>query len=374
MKNILNVIRIIKNQLSKIKLFDPHTDKFEKIAIEQVLKSNFWASGAGNGNVKKFEEKFLNYINSKNCVAVNSGTAALNLALSMYNIKNKEVILPSLSFVATANAVLENGGIPKFVDIDEKTLCIDPEKIVNAITNKTKVILPVHFAGFSSNLTKISEICKKHKIHLIEDAAHATGTSYKNKKIGSQGDLVCFSFHPVKNLAMPTGGLISINEKNHEKISKTLKEKRWCGISNRKGNNYDIKNLGWNYYMNEFSAAIGLVQLKKIDRLNKLRKRTAKKYYENILLKNKMPFDNQCSYHFYWIRVKNRAKFIKKLSENGIETGIHYKPIHTFSFYKSKIHLPVTEKVGKEIVSLPTHPNLTIQNIEKIIKIVNNSI
>ena len=173
---------------------------------------------------------------------------------------------------------------------------------------------------------------------------------------------------------MPTGGLISINEKNHEKISKTLKEKRWCGISNRKGNNYDIKNLGWNYYMNEFSAAIGLVQLKKIDRLNKLRKRTAKKYYENILLKNKMPFDNQCSYHFYWIRVKNRAKFIKKLSENGIETGIHYKPIHTFSFYKSKIHLPVTEKVGKEIVSLPTHPNLTIQNIEKIIKIVNNSI
>ena len=374
MKNILNVIRIIKNQLSKIKLFDPHTDKFEKIAIEQVLKSNFWASGAGNGNVKKFEEKFLNYINSKNCVAVNSGTAALNLALSMYNIKNKEVILPSLSFVATANAVLENGGIPKFVDIDEKTLCIDPEKIVNAITNKTKVILPVHFAGFSSNLTKISEICKKHKIHLIEDAAHATGTSYKNKKIGSQGDLVCFSFHPVKNLAMPTGGLISINEKNHEKISKTLKEKRWCGISGRKGNNYDIKNLGWNYYMNEFSAAIGLVQLKKIDRLNKLRKRTAKKYYENILLKNKMPFDNQCSYHFYWIRVKNRAKFIKKLSENGIETGIHYKPIHTFSFYKSKIHLPVTEKVGKEIVSLPTHPNLTIQNIEKIIKIVNNSI
>ena len=374
MKNILNVIRIIKNQLSKIKLFDPHTDKFEKIAIEQVLKSNFWASGAGNGNVKKFEEKFLNYINSKNCVAVNSGTAALNLALSMYNIKNKEVILPSLSFVATANAVLENGGIPKFVDIDEKTLCIDPEKIVNAITNKTKVILPVHFAGFSSNLTKISEICKKHKIHLIEDAAHATGTSYKNKKIGSQGDLVCFSFHPVKNLAMPTGGLISINEKNHEKISKTLKEKRWCGISNRKGNNYDIKNLGWNYYMNEFSAAIGLVQLKKIDRLNKLRKRTAKKYYENILLKNKMPFDDGCSYHFYWIRVKNRTKFRNKLLSKGIETGIHYKPIHTFSFYKSKIHLPVTEKVGKEIVSLPTHPNLTIQNIEKIIKIVNNSI
>ncbi|RZD42416.1 MAG: glutamine--scyllo-inositol aminotransferase [Thaumarchaeota archaeon] len=360
--------------MSKIKLFDPHTDEFEKIAVNRVLKSNFWASGAGNGNVKKFEEKFKKYVNSKNCIAVNSGTAALNLALSMYNIKNKEVILPSLSFVATANAVLENGGIPKFVDIDEKTLCIDPKKIENAITNKTKVILPVHFAGFPSNLTKISEICKKHKIHLIEDAAHATGTSYKNKKIGSQGDLVCFSFHPVKNLAMPTGGLISINEKNHEKISKILKEKRWCGISNRRGNNYDIKNLGWNYYMNEFSAAIGLVQLKKIDRLNNLRKRTAKKYFENILLENKMPFDKGCSYHFYWIRVKNREKFREKLLKKGIETGTHYKPIHNFSLYKSKIKLPITEKVGKEIVTIPTHPNITKKDLEKIIKTVNQFI
>jgi perosamine synthetase len=374
MKNILNVIRIIKNQLSKIKLFDPHTDELEKNAINQVLKSNFWASGAGNGNVKKFEDEFLKYINSKSCVAVNSGTAALNLALSIYDIKNKEVILPSLSFVATANAIVENGGIPKFVDIDEKTLCMDPKKILNSITNKTKVILPVHFAGFPSDLTKILQICKKNKIYLIEDAAHATGSIYKKKKIGRHGNLVCFSFHPVKNLAMPTGGLISINEKNYKKVSKLLKEKRWCGISNRKGNNYQINNLGWNYYMNEFSAAIGLVQLKKIDKLNKLRKKVAKKYFENILLENKMPYDNQCSYHFYWIRVKNRTKFMKKLSENGIETGIHYKPIHTFNLYKSKIHLPITDKVGKEIVSLPTHPNLTEKNIKKIIKTVNKLI
>ena len=199
--------------MKKIKLFDPYTDKFEKIAINRVLESNFWASGEGNGNVKKFEEKFSKYVNSKNSVAVNSGTAALNLALSMYDIKNKEVILPSLSFVSTANAIIENQGIPKFVDIDEKTLCIDPKKILESISNKTKIILPVHFGGFSSDLTEISKICKKNKIYLIEDAAHAAGSSYKNKKIGSHGDLVCFSFHPVKNLAMPTGGLISINSK-----------------------------------------------------------------------------------------------------------------------------------------------------------------
>lgn len=357
--------------MSKIKLFDPYTDESEKVAVKRVLDSHFWASGAGTGEVQKFEKKFSKYIDSKSCVALNSGTAALNLALSMYNIKNREVILPSLSFVATANAVIENGGIPKFVDVDENTLCIDPKKILKAISKKTKVILPVHFAGFSSNLAEIAKLCKEYKIHLIEDAAHAAGATYRNKKIGSHGELVCFSFHPVKNLAMPTGGLISINRNDHNKVAKILKEKRWCGISNRKGTDYDVKNIGWNYYMNEFSAAIGLAQLEKLDRTNSQRKKIAKKYFNEISLENKMPFDEGCSYHFYWIRVKNRTKFRKILSEKGIETGIHYKPIHIFSFYKSKIKLPITEKVGEEIVTLPTHPNLTQNDVEKIIKVVN---
>ena len=357
--------------MKKIKLFDPYIDKFEKIAINKVLDSNFWASGAGKGNVEKFEKKFTKYVNSKNAIAVNSGTSALNLALSMYDIKNKEVIIPSLSFVSTANAVIENGGIPKFVDINEKTLCLDPKKIVKAISKKTKIILPVHFGGLTSNLEHISKICKENKISLVEDAAHAAGASYLNKKIGNHGELVCFSFHPVKNLAMPTGGLICINSKNHKNISKVLKEKRWCGISNREGDNYDIKNIGWNYYMNEFSAVIGIEQLKKLDKTNLKRKENAKKYFEQILLDKKMPYDKGCSYHFYWIRVKNREKFRKKLLEKGIQTGIHYKPIHKFSFYKSKIKLPITEKVGKEIVTLPTHPNLQEKDLEKIIKLVN---
>jgi dTDP-4-amino-4,6-dideoxygalactose transaminase len=359
---------------NKIKLFDPIIDKSEEQSIIKVLRSKFWASGSGIGHVKKFENKFKKYIDSKNCVAVNSGTAALNLALSMYDIKNKEVILPSLSFVATANAVIQNGGIPKFVDIDEKTLCIDPKKIIKIISKKTKVILPVHFGGLSSDLLEISNLCKMHKIHLIEDAAHSAGSSYKNKKIGSHGDLVCFSFHPVKNLAMPTGGLISINSKDHLKISKILKEKRWCGITNRKGDDYDVKNIGWNYYMNEFSAVIGIEQLKKLDKTNLQRKKNAKKYFEQISLDKKMPFDNECSYHFYWIRVKNRDEFREKLLKKGIQTGMHYKPIHTFSLYKSKIRLPITEKIGKEIVTLPTHPNISEKDLEKVIETVNQCI
>ena len=126
--------------------------------------------------------------------------------------------------------------------------------------------------------------------------------------------------------------------------------------------------------MNEFSAAIGLTQLKKLDKTNNQRRKIAEKYADEISLENKMPFDEGCSYHFYWIRVKNRTKFRKRLSEKGIETGIHYKPIHTFSFYKSKTKLPITEKIGREIVTLPTHPNLTGDDIEKIIKTINNSI
>ena len=357
--------------MKRIKLFDPSTNESEKNAIKRILDSHFWASGGGGGEVQKFEEKFLKYTNSKSCVAVNSGTAALNLALSMYNIKNKEVIIPSLSFVSTANAVIENGGIPKFVDIDEKTLCMDPEKILKVISKKTKVILPVHFGGLTSNLGEISKLCKEHKIALVEDAAHAAGSLHLNKKIGSHGELVCFSFHPVKNLAMPTGGLISINTNDHKKIAKILKEKRWCGISNRKGDDYDVKNIGWNYYMNEFSAAIGIEQLKKLDKTNLQRKKNAKKYFEQISLEEKMPFDKECSYHFYWIRVKNRTKFRKELLEKGIQTGIHYKHIHKFSLYKSKIKLPITEKIGREIVTLPTHPNIQKKDLEKIIKMVN---
>ena len=357
--------------MSKIKLFDQYVDNSEKVAINRVFDSHFWASGAGTGNVEKFEKKFSNYVKCKNSVAVNSGTAALNLALSMFDIKNKEVLLPSLSFVSTAHAVVLNGGKPIFVDIDPKTLCIDPDQIEKLITKKSIVILPVHFAGMSADLKKIKKIATKNKIHLVEDAAHATGSTYNQQKIGSHGDLVCFSFHPVKNLAMPTGGIISINTKNSKKISKILKEKRWCGITNRKNVNYDVKNIGWNYYMDEFAAAIGLEQFKKMENMNQLRKKTAKKYSESILLENKMPFHNNCSYHFYWIRTKNRVEFREQLLKNGIETGTHYKPIHTFSFYKSKIKLPITEKVGKEIVTLPTHPNLLNKDIQKIVKLIN---
>jgi len=356
----------------QIKLFDPVIDSTEKKAILKVLNSRFWASGSGSGNVLKFENKFKKYIQSKSCVAVNSGTAALNLAFSLFDIKNKEVILPSLSFVSTAHCIVENGGIPIFVDIEPDTLCIDPKKIKQAVSKNTAAIIPVHFGGMPCNLDKIHNIAKSFNLDIIEDAAHAVGTKFGRKKIGTHGSAVCFSFHPVKNLAMPTGGLISINHKNHKKFKQLLFSRRWCGITNRKEAEYDVKELGWNYYMNEFSAAIGLEQLKKIDRLNKIRKKIAKKYNNEINIQSKMQFNENCSYHMYWILVKNRQKFRQNLYENGIETGTHYKPIHLMKMYQGNTSLPITESVGKRIVTIPIHPNLKKPEIDKIIKCVNS--
>jgi perosamine synthetase len=357
--------------VKKIKLFDPTINQDEEIAIKKILKSHFWASGSGVGDVKKFENLFKTYIGSKKCIAVNSGTAALHLALSLFDIKNKEVILPSLSFVSTAHAIIYNGGKPVFIDVDPKNLSMDHQLLEKAITKKTKVILPVHFGGMPCKLDEISEISEKHNLKIVEDAAHAAGASYKTKKIGRHGNAVCFSFHPAKNLAMPSGGAITLNDKNSEKFSDILKRRRWIGITNRKELKYDITDIGWNYYMNEFSAAIGIQQLKKLNKTNLIRKKIAKQYSQELEIDRKILFSDQCSYHLYWIIVKNRDSFIKNMKNNGIETGIHYLPIHKMKFYNSKSKLPITDEITEGIVSLPIHANLKQNDIEKIVKMTN---
>jgi len=357
--------------VNNIKLFDVIVDDNEKKILEKIIESKFWASGSGVGFVKKFENKFQQYVKAKSCVAVNSGTAALHLALSQFDIENKEVIIPSLSFVSTANAVLYNKGIPIFADIDLKTMCLDPKDVKNKISKNTKAIIPVHFGGMPADLISLKKIAKNNRLVIIEDAAHAAGSSYDGKMIGSHSDACCFSFHPVKNLAMPSGGLISLNHKHHKSFASKLNSKRWCGITNRQSTEYDIKDIGWNYYMNEFSAGIGLAQLSKLSKLNNLRKKIAKKFSSKLNISSKMIYDKNCSYHFYWILVKNRNKLRKILLEKGIETGTHYPPIHKFTMYDKKISLPNTEYVAKSIITLPTHPNLSKNDMDNIIKIIN---
>ena len=357
--------------MKKIKLFDPLIGKNEEKAVLKVLKSKFWASGSGVNKVQEFENKLKKYLNSNSCVALSNGTAALHLSLAMLDIKNKEVLVPSLTFISTIHAILYNSGIPKFIDVEPKTLCMDSSQIEENINSKTKLILPVHFGGIPCNIREISRISKKKSIDVVEDAAHAMGSTYSNKKIGTHSEMVCFSFHPVKNLAMPVGGAISLNGKKSGNREKILRAMRWCGITDRKGPKYDVKYLGWNYYMNEFSAAIGIEQLKKIDQMNRKRKLSAKRYFEEIKTEKKMPYEKGCAYHLFWIQVKNRTEFMKLMLKNGVETGIHYKPIHKMRFYRNNIKLKNTEKASSRIVSLPMHSNLSDSDVSYIIKSVN---
>ena len=170
---------------------------------------------------------------------------------------------------------------------------------------------------------------------------------------------------------MPSGGAITINKKIENENLQKLYSRRWCGISNRIGPKYDVRELGWNYYLNEFSAAIGIEQLKKLDKMNAIRRKIAQRYSKEISIKSKMPFNKDYSYHLYWILVRERDEFIKKMKKNRIEVGIHYLPIHTMKFYSSKIRLPITENIAKKIVSIPMHPNLKPYQVDKIIKLVN---
>ena len=329
-----------------IKLFQPDIDEEEEQEVIKVLRSGNWASGSGNGKVKQFEDELAKYLGCKNVVAVNSGTAALHLALSLLDIKGKEVILPSLSFVSTANAILYNGGIPVFADVERKTLCLNPDNV--NIRDNTACVLPVHFGGLKA---------KTDYPIIVEDSAHRIVRN-------SVDNISCFSFHPVKNLAMPTGGAIASNQ-NLDK----LRDRRWCGITDREGSDYDVRELGWNYYMNEISAAIGLVQLRKLDKMNGRRNQIAKRYSEE--LPNCMPYDVDCPYHLFWILVEHRDAFRKKMYENGIETGIHYKPIDRFSLY-TKSDLPVTDMVADKIVTLPIHAKLSDDDLDKVIKSANS--
>ena len=353
----------------KIKLFEPFVGKEEIEAASRILEGKFWASGSGVGKVKEFEERFSKFVGCKESIAVNSGTAALHLALDSLKIEKTEVLVPSITFVSTAHAAMYNKAKPIFVDVEESTLCIDIEDLEKKISSKTSVIIPVHMGGFPCDLGKIQKLAKDHGIKVIEDAAHACGSTYQGKKIGSHSNMVCFSFHPVKNLAMPTGGLIALNSELDS--VKKMKSKRWCGISNRKETSYDVDSLGWNFYMNEISAAIGLEQLKRLSKLNRRRLEIAKKYDKEISIDKKMPLSKDCSYHIYWIRTQQRKKFMEKMLKNGIETGIHYRPVHTMSFYSDSTGLNTCEKISDEIVSIPMHPNLSDDDVEIIISSVN---
>ncbi len=334
--------------------------------IFKILKSGNFILGE---EVEKFEEEFAKYLGVKYCVGVGNGLEALQLSLMALGIgKGDEVITTPLSAVASSLAIKLTGAKPVFVDIDEY-YHLDADKIENYITKRTKAILGVHLYGQSFDLEKILKICKKYKLFLIEDAAQSHGILFKNKKVGTFGDVGCFSFYPTKNLgAFGDGGALVTN---NEDIYNFCKIARNYGQKNQ----YEHLILGLNSRLDELQAGILRVKLKFLDKYNKKRKRLANFYKKNlkVIKEIKLPKERRFSthiYHLFVIEAERRDELKEFLKKKGITTLIHYPmPIHkqpTFKEY-NKLNLPIVEEKVNKILSLPIHPLLTKKEVRYII-------
>lgn len=336
--------------------------------VGKVLKSGFIAQGP---KVAEFEEAFASYIGVDHAIAVSSGTTALHVALLAAGVeKDDEVITTPFSFAATGNSALYIGAKPVFVDIDPRTYNLDPEQIEGAITEKTKAILPVHLYGQPAEMEKINQIAREHDLVVIEDAAQAHGAQYKGKMVGSLGDMACFSFYPTKNMTTSEGGMITTNNSEMADLARILK-------AHGEQERYHHVVLGYNFRMTDIAAAIGLVQLKKLNKFNKKRIENAEYLTAHLdgIDGIEPPFVSPEAHHVfhqYTVRVANgkRNELMEFLSEEEIGTGIHYPiPIYKQKLYQNlgyDDNCPETEKAASEVLSLPVHPGLTIEELETI--------
>lgn len=344
----------------------------------KVLKSGHLVQGE---KVENFERAFADYCGVKHAIATSSGTTALHLSLLSCGIApGNEIITTSFSFIASTNAILYVGAKPVFVDIDQQTFNINPDLIEEKITKKTRAILPVHLYGFPADMNRIISIAKKYNLMVIEDACQAHGAMVKIqnpksktqnwKKVGSIGNIGCFSFYATKNMTTGEGGMVTTD---NDRIAARCRLFRQHGMIKR----YYHESLGFNFRMTEVAAALGLVQVKKLDQFNKKRINNANYLTEHLkdkVICPKIPDDMFHVFHQYTIKVKRalRDKLKEQLQSNGILTEVYYPlPIYRQTFYKKlygNIKLPETELICHEVLSLPVHPYLTTKDLNKIIK------
>jgi dTDP-4-amino-4,6-dideoxygalactose transaminase len=339
--------------------------------IEKVMSSGGFILGE---DVGLFEQEFSAYCGVKYGIGVNSGTDALFLACLACGIgKGDEVITPAYTYIATSLGISMAGAIPVFADVEEKTYSIDILKIEKAITKKTKAILLVHLYGHPADMDPIIQIAKKHKLKVIEDCAQAHGALYKNKKVGSFGDVACFSFYPTKNLgAFGDGGMVITNS---EEIREKMILLRDYG---RKGR-YEHIIKGYNSRLDTLQAAVLRVKLKHLDEWNEKRRKNAALYtklFKESKLDIILPLEEAYAkhvYHLYAVRVKDRKDVMEKLADKGVRTLIHYPiPVHLQECYKElkykKGDFPIAEKCCEEIMSLPMYPELTEEEIRYVVE------
>lgn len=368
----------------------PTIEQEEINEVVDSLKSGWITTGP---KVIKFEEKFKHYVGAKQAVALNSGTAALHVSYLAAGIKpGDEVITTPLTFAATVNMILLVGARPILVDIDLKTLNIDPAKIEKAITPKTRAVVPVHFAGLPCDMEAIGAIARRRNLTVIEDAAHAVGTKYNGKLIGTLSPFTCFSFHPMKNITTGEGGIVTVEE---EAIAEKLRALRFHGIAkdawkryDKKGSAlYDVQALGFKYNMLDIQAAIGIHQLDKLERFISRRTEIARQYYEafssleTLILPPDGRKQDRHAWHLYPVQFKieklrkDREKIIDELKTENIGTGIHYIAIHLHSFFSKTLgyhrgDFPNAEYVSDRVLSLPLYPSMTEQDVQDVIQAV----
>ena len=345
----------------------------EQKAVADVLSSGMIAEGK---RVAEFETAFAEYAGVENCIAMNSGTAALHAAMLAHGIgKGDEVITTSFSFIATANSIMYTGARPVFVDIEPDTFNIDTDLIEDSITKNTKALMPVHLYGHPAEMRRIMEIAEEHDLVVIEDACQAHGANYHGKKVGSFGT-GAFSFYPTKNMTTGEGGMITTND---EEVARKARMIRAHGSQQR----YLHEMMGYNLRMTDIAAAIGLVQLSKVDGYNSARRNNASMLSEGLkgISGVTVPtIRDGCEhmFHQYTLRVENRDDLVKKLTQTGIGTGIYYPtPIHKQPVYIEAGYtdtLIECEKAAKEAVSLPVHPGVSKDDVKQIITAVINGV
>lgn len=350
-----------------------------------TLKSGWLSTGP---KTIKFEELIAEYTGARYAIALNSCTAALHLSLIALGIgKGDEVITTSFTFASTGNVIVHVGAKPVFVDIKKDTGNIDPEKIKEAITPRTRAIMPVHYAGQPCDIEAIMEIAREHNLYVIEDAAHVIGAEYKGKKIGTFGDTTCFSFYATKNMTTGEGGALTTD---NDELADKFKILRLHGISKDAWKRYsaagswyyEIEDCGWKYNMTDMQAALGIHQLKKLDKFIETRREYVQIYNEGfrkldgIITPYEKP-DVKHVYYLYPILLEefDRNEFIEKMKERGIGCSVHFIPLHLHPFYRDtfgfkKGDLPNTEWVYEREVSLPLYPKMSEEDLWGVISAV----
>ena len=385
-----NHLDAFENNAIKVPFVVPNIQNSDKKAIELALQSNLLTDGP---ILKRFEDEFSKFTGSKYAIGVSNATSALHLSLKSQGIGiGDEVIIPNITFVATANSVLHTGATPVLVDVNYDDINISIKSIEKSITKKTKAIIPVHFAGKSCDMSKLKKISKKFGLKIIEDCAHAIGTKFNKTHVGNFGETGCFSFYPTKNLTTFEGGMIITNSKqtalkiksmrNHG-ITKSLKERFTKGHPW----DFDVSELGYNYRLDEIRASLGFNQLKRLKKMNQLRQNASRYYTKNLkntsgveTFEDSKLKDNSC--HLYVIKVLKdfnltRNNLFNYLLKHGIRTSVHYKPLDKFNFYKSnsKIYssLNISHELYEKILSLPLFPQISKKELDLVINTIKHS-